>query len=210
MKSLFVLLIAAVPACFAQQWEFGASAGASFLNGVPVTSSTGSASAGFKPGATFGVFAGQNLYRRISGEIRYGFIMSDLRVQGGGQEATFAGQAHVLHYDILLHTLKGDNRREYYVALGGGMKVFRGTGKETAYQPLMQYALLTKTVAVKPMASVGGGVKLAIAPRLSLRLEVRDYMTPFPKEVIAPAAGAKIGGTLLHDIVPMATLSFAM
>ncbi|MBZ5586781.1 MAG: hypothetical protein LAQ30_32260 [Acidobacteriia bacterium] len=210
MKSLFVILIAAAPACFAQQWEFGAGAGGSFLTGAPVTASAGSATAGFKPGAAFGVFFGQDLYRRVSGEIRYGFIMSDLRLQGGGQEATFAGQSHVLHYDILLHTIRGDNRKEFFAAFGGGMKIFRGTGKETAYQPLMQYALLTKSQAVEPMVSVGGGVKFAIAPRVSLRLEVRDYITPFPKDVIAPAAGAKIGGTLLHDIVPMVTLSFGM
>ena len=35
-----------------------------------------------------------------------------------------------------------------------------------------------------------------------LRLEIRDYITPFPKQVVAPAPGAKLKGWL-HDFVPM-------
>ena len=37
------------------------------------------------------------------------------------------------------------------------MKLFRGTGAEEAYQPLSQFGYFTKTQAIKPMISVGGG-----------------------------------------------------
>ena len=52
----------------AQQWEFGGTAGAGFAPGLSVTSPAGSATAGFKPGATFGGFFGQNLYPHVSGD----------------------------------------------------------------------------------------------------------------------------------------------
>jgi hypothetical protein len=57
------------------------------------------------------------------------------------------------------------------------------------------------------MASVGGGLKFFIARRVCLRTEFRDYITAFPKEIIAPAPGAKFG-TILHDFVPMVGLSY--
>ena len=60
---------------------------------------------------------------------------------------------------------------------------------------------------MKPMASVGGGVKFAISRPVFLRAEVRDYITAFPTEVITPPAGMKYG-KLLHDFVPMVGISF--
>ncbi len=212
MKVFSIFLLALAPACFAQQWEFGAGAGGSFVKGQSVTSTAGSATAGFKPGAAFGAFLSQNLYPHVGGEIRYGFIMSDLRVKSGGQEAAFTGVSHVLHYDLLLTPSSRESRTQIFGAVGGGMKIFRGTGTETAYQPLSQFVFLTKTQEIKPMLSVGGGVKFSIAPRIFLRVEVRDYITPFPKDVIAPNpfTQAQIGGSMLHNIIPMASISFAL
>jgi len=210
MKTLqlsVMLMAAAGVSCFAQQWEVGGLAGASFVPGTAVTSPLGSATTGFKSGPTFGAFVGQNLYPRVSGELRYGFLQSNLKLQSGATETTFSGVAHVLHYDVLFHTSKRESRTQYFVAVGGGMKVYRGTGKESAYQPLSQYAYLTKTQALKPMASVGAGFKYILRPRVVLRTEFRDYITMFPKDLIAPAPGAKFGG-LLHDFVPMVGISY--
>src|SRR5262249_15239271 len=39
----------------------------------------------------------------------------------------------------------------------------------------------------------GGGAKIALRPHIYLRTEVRDYITPFPKELITPAPGSKFG-----------------
>ena len=39
------------------------------------------------------------------------------------------------------------------------MKIFQGTGTEEAYQPFSQFGYFTKTRALKPMGSVGGGMK---------------------------------------------------
>jgi hypothetical protein len=203
---IFLISAAAISAN-AQQWEFGGSAGAGFLPGVNVSSTLGAATAGFQSGINVGAFAGQNLYPHIGGEIRYGFAQSNLKLQSGGTTATFSGVSHAIHYDLLLHTNKAESKTQFFAAFGGGMKIFRGTGRESAYQPLSQYAYFTKTQAVKPMASVGGGVRYQLGERLYLRAEFRDYITPFPKDLITPAPGAKIG-TLLHDFVPMVGISY--
>jgi hypothetical protein len=202
-----LLLAAAGTTCFAQQWEFGGGAGAGFVPGVPVTGGVGSATAGFQAGVSAGAFASQNLYNHISGEIHYAFMQSNLRLQGGGTEATFSGVAHAVHYDIVYHTNKKDSRTQYYVSAGGGLKVYRGTGTEAAYQPLSQYGYFTKTQALKPMGTVAIGVRYALKRNVFVRTEIRDYITPFPEQIITPAPGTKYG-SILHDIVPMVTLSY--
>ncbi|MGD0496799.1 MAG: hypothetical protein ABSC23_00015 [Bryobacteraceae bacterium] len=210
MKSLArstVWLAAAASACLGQQWEFGVNGGGSFVNSIPVTSPAGSATTGFQTGGAFGVFLAQNPYRHISGELRYGYIASQFAIHSGGSTATFAGNAQVVHYDVALHTASA--RAQVFVAFGGGVKVYQGTGVEAAYQPLMQYAYLTKTRQIEPMASVGAGVKYAITRKIFFRTEFRDYITPFPTQVIAPALNATFNGNWLHNIVPMAGLSFA-
>lgn len=204
---LLTIFLACSLSLFAQQWEFGGAGGAGFLKGLPVTGPSGSATAGFKSGAAFGGFFGQNLYKFMSGELHYNYLQSDLRLTSGSTEATFKGVSHVVHYDLILHTNKRKLRAQAFVAMGGGMRLFRGTGKEAAYQPLNQYAIFTRTQVVKPMASIGGGVKIQIAQNVYLRTEFRDYMTMFPKDVITPAPGAKISG-LLHEFVPLVGLSF--
>ena len=90
---LSMLLSVAALSGFAQQWEVGGGAGLGFVPGVSVTSALGSATTGFKPGASFGAYVGQNLYPHLSGEFHYGFLQSDLRLQSGGTEATFSGVA---------------------------------------------------------------------------------------------------------------------
>ena len=53
----------------------------------------------------------------------------------------------------------------------------------------------------------GGGVKAKISRRVMFRAEVQDYLTPFPRQVIAEGPGAKING-MLHDIVFTAGIGF--
>lgn len=203
-----LLLTAAALAGHAQQWEVGGIGGGGFLSNVGVAGPSGSATAGFQTGAAFGAFFGNNLYGHIGGELRYAYLQNNLQLSSGGSTVSFAGTAHVLHYDVILRTTPRHNSRvQFFAAIGGGMKVFRGTGAEAAYQPLSQFGYFTKTQALKPMASVGGGIKYFITRRMFLRTEFRDYITPFPKQLIAPAPGAKFG-SILNDFVPMVGLSY--
>jgi hypothetical protein len=208
MKTRLTLsFLAAAASCLAQHWEVGASAGAGFIPGASVTSPQGSAKAGFQTGVTFGAFVGQNLYRHLSGEVRYAFMQRNLKLSSSGTEATFSGVQHAIHYDVLIHPSRKESRVLPFAVVGGGLKVFHGTGKEQAYQPLSQFGYFTKTTEVKPLLTLGGGVKFAIAQHLNLRAEFRDFITMFPKELIAPAPGAKFG-SMLHDFVPMIGISY--
>ena len=208
MKTRYLLVLSTFAAAsFAQQWGVGGGVGGSFLPAVSVSGSRESATTGFRPGVAAGAFLGQRLYKHLSGEIRYTFLQSDLKLAGGGTTATFSGNAHAVYYDVLVHTNHGESRAEIFGAIGGGMKIFRGTGKEAAYQSLSQFGYFTKAQTVKPMLSAGSGVKFKLSPRFALRTEFRDFVTPFPKELITPAPGVKFG-SLLHNFVPMASISY--
>jgi hypothetical protein len=203
-----VILAGIAVAGFGQQWEFGGSAGGTFLNSVAVNGTMGTATAGFQTGAAFGAWVGFNQSSHVGGELRYSYMQSNLSLKSGGTTATFSGMSHVVGYDVILKTNRQEGKVQLFAALGGGMKVFQGTGKESAYQPLNQFGYLTKTRELKPMASVGAGMKYALTRKAFLRVEIHDYITALPKELIAPAPGAK--GTLLHDLVPMVGLGFEM
>lgn len=205
MRVLTVSIFAmcAATAALAQQWEIGGVAGGGFLNSVSASGAT----AGFAPGLVGGAFVGNRLFAHFSGELRYEFFQSDLQLSSGGQTARFGGVAHAVHYDVLYQFKETESRTQFYAALGGGMKLFRGTGAEEAYQPLSQYGYFTKTQAVKPLISAGGGMTVRLTPKLALRAEVRDFISPFPTQVLTPAPGVKFG-SLLNDIVPMVGIEY--
>jgi hypothetical protein len=64
-----------------------------------------------------------------------------------------------------------------------------------------------RTAHVKPLISVGGGVKLSLTNRTTLRLDFRDYISPFPENLFVTAPGAKIRGWL-NDFVPLVGVSY--
>jgi len=204
--SFIALSLAAT--CLAQEWEIGSAAGYSFYKNLTVKRDSAEATAGFKEGAAFSAFGTHNLYNWIGGQIRYTYQMSDLKVSSGGTEAKFGGRSQAVHYDLLFYASDKESRLRPFAAVGGGVKVYEGTGKETVSQPLAQFAILTKTSEVKGLLSVGGGLKYRLSDSMFLTIEMRDYITPPPKEVIAPFPGSKISGWV-HSFIPMAGLSFA-
>jgi hypothetical protein len=213
MKTLgrsILLLTAAAVASFGQQWEVGGMGGAGFLNSVPVSGTAGTATAGFQSGAAFGGFVGYSQYKHIGGEIHYAYLQSNLSLKSGGDTATFAGSSQAIHYDVIFKTAKEEGSVQLFAAVGGGMKFFKATGQEAAYQPLSQFGLFTKTQAMKPMASVGGGVKWRLTKKVFLRTEFRDYITAFPTELITPPGPGIKYGRLLHDFVPMIGISVTL
>jgi hypothetical protein len=203
---LFTAILITLPA-FAQKYEFGVQGGVSFYDKKTVTNARGSADAGFKLGYAAGFTIGHNMYQHIGGEIRYTFLQNEMRLNSGSTEATFGSQAHAIHYDFLIHARGLDSPVRPYVAFGGGIKYYRGTGAEQAFQPLSNIAILTKTSDTKGLASVGGGVKLKMTDKIWLRLDVHDYLTPFPKNIIAPNSGSSVGGWM-NNIVGTGGITF--
>jgi hypothetical protein len=181
--------------------------GGAFLNSVPLRGGPAAVTAGFSPGPAAGILIVHNRYTRWSGEIRYLFEERSPRLTATGQSASFSGQSHALHYDVVFNTRVRLERVQPYITLGAGMKVFRGTGAETSYRPLMQYGLLTRANDWKPMVAAGGGVKIRMRERLTARIDFQNHITPFPRKVITPASGITVGNWLF-DFVPTFGLSW--
>jgi outer membrane protein W len=139
--------------------------------------------------------------------LRYDYGMSDLALSSGGTTATFGAHTQQFHYDIMWHATSSESRIRPYVGAGAGVKLYQGTGAQVAYQPLSNFALLTQQQDLTPLVSAAAGVKFQISSHVQLRLDVHDYLTPFPNKVITPNVGAKVGGWL-QDIVPMIGISY--
>jgi hypothetical protein len=205
---MFLASLATAPAALAQKWEVGLAGGGSFYTSQTVQNPAGNGSAGLSDGFGVSAWLGNNTTNVIGGELRYDYEHSDLHLSSGGSSVSFGAQTNAVHYDFLLHFAPSESRVRHFVAAGAGVKLFTGTGTEQAFQPLSNLALLTKTSQLEPVISVGGGMKFTLSKAATLRLEVHDYLSPFPTNIIAPAPGSKLGGWL-SDFVVSAGLSFS-
>jgi len=210
MRTLGLLILAAtlVAGCLGQGY-IGGAAGYGVAKDLTVSNAAGSASTGFKSGAGLGAFAGHDLYNYLGGELRYLYRFSDLKLSSGGASISFSGHSHAVHYDLLIFGRGRQSPVRPFAAVGGGVRYFRGTGKEHAVQPLSNFAILTKTSQVKGLATVGGGVQVKLGGHAFLRAEFRDYMSPVPKLLITPVPGAKLSGCWMHDFTPLAGIGFS-
>jgi hypothetical protein len=199
--SRFAMLLLPLPCLLTgQQWEFGGSAGYGLFRDVKVTAGAASGSAGFASGVAFGALLGNQMSRWVGGETRYTFRRDDLRVSSGSAQATMRAQSHALHYDVLVHGASKESPVRPFLAAGAGVKFYRGTGAETAFQPLTNLVVLTRTREAQPLISLGGGVKISMSGRALLRLDVRDYLTPIPSSLLAVPPNSRISGWM-HDFV---------
>jgi len=198
--------LALVPAAMAQRWEVGGAIGGGFYTSQDVSSGGSSASAKIQSNISGSAWVGST-GNRWGGELRYDYQGGNLLLNQGATQASFGANSYALHYDVLWHFSDAEARVRPFVGAGAGIKVYRGTGAETAYQPLANYALLTKEQDLTPLVSVGAGIKFTVSTHIQFRVEVHDYLTSFPKKVITPAQGAHVGGWL-QDFVPMAGLAY--
>ena len=202
LSRALTLLLPLTSFVFAQNWEVGASGGYGLPRDLAVSGQAVTGSTGFKPGYAFGGLLGNDVGRFVGGEIRYTYRKGDLKVSSGSLEATAAGQSHALHYDVLIHATPRRAAVRPFFAVGAGVKLFRGSGAESAFQPLSNLVVLTHTTQAEPLISAGGGVKIAAGKRVLLRLDVRDYATPAPDNLLASPVAGRVKGWM-HDFVFM-------
>jgi hypothetical protein len=208
IQTIVVCAVAMAPVGLAQRWEFGGGVGGGFYTTNDIASATGSVGAKIQTNIAGSAWFGNNGHGRWGGEVRYDYQRGDLQLNQGDTHANFGAETHGIHYDVLWHLAPSESAVRPFVALGAGVKLFRGTGTEVLFQPLSKFALLTKAQDVTPLISGGAGIKFNLTGHWQLRLEVHDFATPFPKKVITPNVGAKVSGGWLHDIVPMAGLVY--
>ncbi len=205
-----LLVLAASDAALAQKWEIGGGAGGSFYTGKTVSRASVTGDAKFNSGWGATAYVGHNMYSRIGGELRYSFLKNDAKLASGSSQALFGANAHAIHYDVLLHATRVNSFIRPFVSVGGGIKIYQGTGNEVAAQPLGTLAYLTKTSEYKPLITFGAGIKVNASRRVGFRAEVKDYFSQFPKQVIAPASGASISGDWIHNFVAMVSVSLLL
>ena len=196
-------------ACLGQEreWEVGGAVGFGYLRNTTINNPSSSAAIGFDNRLAAGAVVGQDLYQHFSGEVRYTFRDGDLVLKSAGQKVNMDGDSHLVHYDVLIHALGRGSRLRPYAAAGGGIRLFRATGREYVNQPFSDFALLTKTQEVKPLISVGAGVKFTFTDHAAVRFDFREYISPFPEKLFVTAPGAKIRGWL-YDSAPLVGVSF--
>jgi hypothetical protein len=200
---LLLPVLAVMPFCAAQEmWELGALGGYGFTRNATISNGAGSVSAGLKNGPVVAFTGGTSEYKYLGAEAGYVYRAGDLKLSGSGAEPNFSGQTHFADFRFLVHFTPIQSRIRPFAAVGGGVAVYMGSGEESSTQPLNNFAALTNTRQTKPMASAAIGVKARISNHMALRFELRDYMTPFPDQVIAPVPGASASGWL-HNFMPM-------
>lgn len=206
LSRVAILMIPFSCLLYGQSWEFGGSAGYGLYKDVNATAGSISGKAGFEPGVAFGASLGDNITRLIGGEVRYTYRTDDLRVSSGSTKATAGGQSHAIHYDVLIHAASKESPVRPFLAAGAGVKLYRGTGAEPAFQPLSNLVVLTHTTEAQPLISMGGGVKFSVSRRALVRLDFRDYATPLPNNLLAAPSGSKVSGWM-HDLVFLVGIS---
>lgn len=214
MKHFLPLMIlacaVATPAAFAQKWEVGFGAGGSFLTSETISNPAGNASATRNPGLALSAWLDNTIGSGLfGGELRYDYEMGDLKLSSGGTSTTFASRSNAVHYDFLYNFTSSESAVRPYIEAGGGVKWYSGTGTEQVYQPLSNIAVFSDVRDMRPLVSVGAGVKFNVAKSAILRLEVHDYLTPFPSTLIAPVPPSTVGGWL-NDFVVSAGIGFGM
>jgi len=166
-----------------------------------------SAAAGFQSSVGAGALLGDDQTNLLGGELRYLLLFDNLKISQGGTQATFSGRSHLIHYDVLFHLRPRRSPVRPFLAAGGGVRWVEGTGAQQAYQLLSDYALYSQTREIVPLISAGGGLKFRVSSKVSLRMEVRDYISPHLTKVIAASPGAALHGWI-NEFVPLAALTF--
>ena len=203
MRGFLVLVtLAGGSFCRAQSWSVGAAGGFGFYNDASITNATGSASAGFGPRFAVGGVVGEDVSQYFGGELRYTYRDGDSELKFNGRQANLDAAAHALHLDFLAYATRRHSRLRPFLAGGAGIKRYTATGRVDPNQPLTSFAMLAHADEAKALVSFGGGVKALVGDHWVLRVDFRDYATPFPEGVIVPAVGAKVHGWL-HDFVPL-------
>ena len=195
-------------AAFGQEWYAGAGGGYGFAPSLTVRGASGSATAGFENGYSVGAFFGADMYNYWSGEVRYLYRQSDLKLESGGASTRFAANTTVLNFDFLWHSRPRESSVRPFVAFGAGMRFLDGTGTESASQPLGRFAGLTHTLESLPAGDAGGGVTVNFHKSWQFRAEVRDYIGPAPQKVIAAAPGATVS-SWLNDIIGTVSIAYS-
>ena len=202
-----VLFTFSVLSCLAQDGEIGIAAGYGEYRNGSVLSADGTAKAGFMNRFVVSAVITEDQYDHLSGEFRYLYQDGDPFIRAQGIETRLQGQSHAFSYDVLVHFKPLDSKIRPYVTAGVGAKLYIVRGPPNPNQPLSDIATLTTANDMKLLVVGGAGVKMRLQRHTTVRVDVLDYITPFPKTQIKPAPLATPRG-IFHQFTPMVGVSY--
>jgi len=187
-------------------FEIGAAGGFGFYQDATITNASGTARAGFGPRFVLSAVAGWDWSRQFALEGRYTYQDGDLALRSQSVEANLDGDAQSAMAEFVFSGQPRTSRFRFFGAVGVGVKLYQAGPLSTGTQPLIDFATLQKANQVEPLITFGAGIKYKLSERWLVRVEFRDYTTPFPARVITPAPGARLHGWM-DDIVPTLGIS---
>jgi len=204
---LLAILTSCVPAA---DWQVTGAAGFGAYHYLTYQAPAGAASAGIGPRYALEATIGRQFGGRFAVEAAYSFQDGDFEIASGGRKTAFDANAHAVHVDLLVYLRRRSAALRPYAVAGAGAKFYHGVEAMNP-RPLAEFGSFRDGIDTRALASFGGGVEWAPWPHWALRLDVRDYATPFPATVIVPAPGSNLSGWL-HDLVATAgiTLRWSM
>jgi hypothetical protein len=202
----FLLFFAGPSLCNAQDKQVGVAGGFGFYHDATIDAPAGEARAGFGPRFAAGVVAGKRFEDHFGGEFRYTFQDGDSELRSGALEANLDAHSHSFLGDLLIYVRSREPKLQPYGAVGFGVKIYQATEVPTLSRPLANFATLNNSTAARPLLTLGGGIEYGLAAHWLLRLDVRDYATPFPGKLFILTPTAQVHGWL-HDLVPLIGIS---
>jgi opacity protein-like surface antigen len=205
-QALLVLIITRPRLAMAGDLEIGGAGGFGFYQDASITNASGSAQAGFGPRIVLSAVAGWNWSRHFGLEGRYTFQDGDAALRAQDREANLDADAQSAMAELVFSGQPKTSRFRFFGAVGCGVKLYQATQPSAGGQPLTDFATLQKASQAEPLITYGAGVKYRLWERWLVRVEFREYTTPFPARVITPAPGARLHGWM-DDIVPTLGIS---
>jgi hypothetical protein len=205
-QSLLVLIITRPTITMAGDFEIGAAGGFGFYQDATITNASGSALAGFGPRFVLSAVAGWDWSRHFALEGRYTYQDGDVALRSQGVEANLDGDAQSALAEFVFSPQTRKSRFRFFGAVGGGVKLYQAGPLSGGQQPLTGFATLQAVNQAEPLITFGAGIKYRLGERWLVRVDFREYTTPFPSRVITPAPGARLHGWM-DDVVPTLGIS---
>ena len=216
MQLVLRTIAVGIPLAFpgiAQQWEIGGLGGFGWYRNSTISNSVisnppASARVGFPARATIGVSVTENLYHHLGGEFRWLYQWGGPQISSDGLKTSRTGYSNLISYDLIVYPFHSESGLRPYLAAGGGVKIYTGTGSRFAVQrPMDSVALLRRVSQAEPAISIGTGLRWLVHKHTQLRIDFRTYFTPTPDDVIRPTGFWDIHGWLF-EFVPTAGISY--
>ena len=191
---------------FAADWQATASAGFGAYHPLTYQAPAGTAEEGIGPRYVLNAAIGRLIGNHLAVEGAWTFQDGDFELSSGGSKTAFDANAYAVHGDLLYYFRGRHASIRPYVVGGAGAKFYHGV-EPPHTRPLADFGSFRDGVDTRALLTFGGGVDWNFSHHWGLRLDVRDFATPFPTSVIVQAPGSNLSGWL-QDMVATVGIRF--